>query len=76
MNAQADQLRDKVVDLMKMVGGKTGRRVHSEQHPFTVQWSRFFDNDLSEIETTIHKELDEYRVNRKRESFELSVSMG
>ncbi len=42
--------------------------------PFTVQWSRFVDNDLSEIETTIHEELDEYRVNKKREFFDLSVA--
>jgi len=42
--------------------------------PFYVEWSRFLGNDLSEIETKIHEELDGHRVNKKREFFKMPVS--
>lgn len=41
--------------------------------PFDIEWSRFVEDDLNDLEKLIHDQLDEFRVNEKREFFKLPV---
>ena len=46
----------------------------SVPQPFVLEWHRFVEKDLDVIETRIHHELAEHRINDDREFFQLSVS--